>query len=146
MTGRAVFLTIAAALSLAACGGDEVSSTEDARSAAPYQLTVRGDGTFQAFAGDAVRAALHLKADNQRLDLTQTTVGASNPAFSVTFAPTLDPATQYHLHYWIDVDGDGVCDSPDVDEQWAVDPPLGQATFEVTHRASDVSDVCGSFH
>jgi hypothetical protein len=145
MTRRAAFLSAAAALSLAACGGDEVS-TEAAGSDAPYQLTVRGDGTFEPLAGETLRAALHLKADNQRLDVVQTTVAAGSPGFSVTFAPMLDPATQYHLHYWIDVDRDGVCDLPDVDEQWAVDPPRGQATFEVTRRTSDVSDVCGSFH
>jgi hypothetical protein len=144
MAGRALFLSVAWALSLVACGGDEVS-TEAGGSRGPYQLTVRGDGTFQVLAGKTLRAALHLKADNRRLDVAQTTVVADTPAFSVTFAPMLDPATQYHLHYWFDVDGDGVCDSPDVDEQWAVDPPLGEAIFEVTRRASDVSHVCGSF-
>lgn len=145
MTGRALFFSLAGALSLAACGGDEVV-TEPAGSRSPYQLTVRGDGTFGLLAGKTLRAALHLKADGQRLDVVETAVGAGVPAFSVTFAPTLDPATQYHLHYWIDVDGDGVCDAPDVDEQWAVDPPLGAAIFDITRRTSDVSDVCGSFH
>ena len=145
MTGRAALLTVAAALALAACGQDAVS-TENAGSGAPYQLTVRGDGTFDLHAGQTLRAALHLKSNNQRLDVVETTVASGAPAFSVTFAPMLDPATQYHLHYWIDVDGDGVCDSPDVDAQWAVDPPLGEPTFEVTDWESDVSDVCGSFH
>lgn len=144
MTGRAAFLA-AALFTLAACGGDEVS-TDGAGSDAPYRLTVRGDGTFGALAGETVRAALHVKDGNARLDVTETVVAAGDPAFSFTFAPTLDPATQYHLHTWIDVDRDGVCDLPEVDEQWAMDPPRGQATFEVTRRTSDVSDVCGSFH
>jgi hypothetical protein len=142
-------LTLAAALSLAACGGDASDPGPTGPRAGggggPYQLTFQGDGSFLGHAGEQVHAALHLKSTNEKLDVQQTAVGTGTPAFSVTFAPTLDPGTAYHLHYWIDVDGDGVCDPPEVDYQWAVDPPMGLALFVEPERDPEVSDVCGSF-
>jgi hypothetical protein len=142
--------TLTAALVLAACGGGGDASGGapiggPGGGTGPYQLTLEGDVTFQAHAGRTLRAALHLKSDNTKLDVQETTIAAAAPAFSVTFAPTLDPSTAYHLHYWIDEDGDGVCDPPDVDYQWAVDPPMGMATFVESERDPEVSDVCGSF-
>jgi hypothetical protein len=96
-------------------------------------------------AGKVLHAALHLKSNMQRLEVVQTTVGAGTPAFSIIFEPMLDPTTQYHLHYWIDSNGNGICDPPNVDEQWAIDPPMGEPTLDLTRQPSQVSDVCGSF-
>jgi hypothetical protein len=153
---RRAAITLAAALALAACGGDGGGSDPmdpgpgngpgpGGGGGGPYHLTFQGDGTFAGRAGAPVYAALHLKSTNEKLDVQQATVGTGSPAFSVTFAPTLDPATQYHLHYWIDVDGDGLCEPLDVDYGWAVDPPKGVALFVESERDPEVSDVCGSF-
>jgi hypothetical protein len=142
---RPTLFAVAAALSLLACGSSD-TSTGAAAHQSPFKLTVRGDATFDVDAGTTVHAALHLKSTMQRLDVQQTTVGAGNPAFSFTFDPTLDPTAQYHLHYWIDSNGNGICDPPGIDELWAADPPIGDPTFVVTRAPTQESDVCGSFY
>ncbi len=149
METQRAFIPVALALLLAACGdGNEGAA---AAVGGPYKLTFQGDATFTAVhAGQALKAGLIVKATNELLDVQSTTVASSgDPSFSVTFAPTLEPTVQYHLHYWIDSNFGGgtvgTCDPPQIDHQWALDPPIGQATFKDTHRPSDVSSVCGTF-
>jgi len=142
----AAILTVAGLL--AACGGDDGMTTYPT---SPYQLTFQGDGTFGPHAGQDLRAALLRVSDNAILDRQAATVGAalSNPSFSVTFTPMLDPATAYRVHYWIDSNFAagtiGTCDPPANDHQWSLDMPMGQALYKDTHRPAAVSDVCASF-
>jgi hypothetical protein len=145
MSNRASHLAVAAALSLVACGSSDTSTGTSAHQG-PYRLTVRGDATFDVDAGTTVHAALHLKSTMQRLEVVEAKVEHGAPAFSFTFDPMLAPTEQYHLHYWIDSNGNGICDPPGMDELWAADPPMGDPTFVVTRQTSQESDVCGSFY
>lgn len=147
---RAILVLLAAAGLLAACGSDDNGTN-------PNQLTFQGNGNpadgavFNvAHAGQTVRAAL-LDA-GQVLDVQKTTVAASgiDPAFSVTFAPAIDLAKPYTVHYWIDSNfgdptGEDRCDAPATDHQWSVAIPAGVTTFKDVHLPASVTDVCDTF-
>jgi len=136
--------TLAAVLLLAACGNDD-------ETALPTSLTFEGDASFiGAHGGQTLRAAL--LDGSTVLDIQKTTVSSAagaDPSFSVAFAPTLDAAKSYAVHYWIDSNfgggSEGACDPTANDHQWMVSIPAGQGTFKDTHRPASVQDVCGTF-
>ncbi len=149
---KKIFLSLAAASLVAACG-------DDGNVGGPQYLTFQGNGNAGAgavfngpHAGQTLRAALLDGATV--LDIQKTTVAAAgtDPAFSVTFAPTIDTAKAYTVHYWIDSNfglvapaGAGECNPKATDHQWSVTVPAGQTTMKDLHLPASTADVCGTF-
>lgn len=142
-----VFLVLAAALPVTACGGDDGTSPPSA-----FELVIIGDPSFQAMhRGQPIRAAV--VRGGQVVAVRQGTVAQSGAtSFGFTFHESLEAGASHEVHYWIDsnIEGGtaGVCDEPAIDHQWRVD--LGTAssnrTITETHRPEDVSNVCATFN
>ncbi len=149
---KKILLSLAAASLVAACGDDEAG-------ASPSYLTLQGNGNAgagavfnAAHAGQTVRAAL--LDGTTVLDIQKTTVAAvgTDPAFSVTFAPAIDLAKPYTVHYWIDSNfgltapaGAGECNPKATDHQWSIAVPAGQTTVKELHLPASTADVCPTF-
>jgi hypothetical protein len=152
MKKSSIIVAIASASLLSACGSSSSSS--------PSQLTFQGNGnntpTTAVFNGPHVGQTVHaaLLDGATVLDIQSTTVAAAgvDPAFSVTFSPTIDTAKSYTVNYWIDSnftltapDGRNVCNAPSIDHQWSVTIPAGTTTFKDNHRPTATQDVCSTF-
>lgn len=146
-----ILVAVASAALLSACGGSSGGSS-------PSHLTFNGNGNAGAgavfngpHAGQTVRAAL--LDGTTVLDLQKATVAAAgtDPAFSITFAPTIDTSKPYTVNYWIDSDfqtgaaGANKCGAPSDDHQWTVPIPAGQTSFTDVHRPTATANVCSTF-
>ncbi|HET6922762.1 MAG TPA: hypothetical protein VFI16_06410 [Anaeromyxobacteraceae bacterium] len=133
--------SLAATALLAACGDDSTPVPTTG------QITFIGDTTFNGpHANQTMRGALVRVSDGATLDIRKTTVAptGTSPAFSFTFAPTVDLAAAHRVRYWADHNSNDACDAPPVDHQWQADVPAGQGSVTVSHSTS-FTDVCGTF-
>lgn len=123
-------LTLVALLALFGCGPtapDWVppdAGREDAASGGSYDLEFGGTG-YDAEDGLAVHLAL-TSAGTADVRRTASVQGAS---FTFTLADVLEHGTQYSLHWYVDLDADGLCSDPPLDEAWSLD--LGVAVGDV---------------
>ena len=140
----AILLAICSAPLLAACGGDNETTSPAATTG---QITFSGTTTFNGpHAGQTIRAALVRASDDSTLDLQKGTVApaGTSPAFSFTFAPMVDLSVAYRIRYWVDFNANGACDAAPADHQWEVDAPAGQVAVSVAHSTTFTS-VCSTF-
>ena len=134
--------SLATAAMLAACGTDSTTPMP-----MTGQITLIGTTTFNGpHANQTMRGALVRVSDGATLDVQKTTVAATgtSPAFSFTFAPTVDLSAAYRVRYWVDFNSNDACDAPPTDHQWEADVPAGMGSVTVTHSTS-FTDVCNTF-
>jgi hypothetical protein len=62
---------------------------------------------------------------SNRITARQTVV-ISNANFAVTVRDALQPGLTYNIDFWIDVNGNGLCDPPPLDHSWS--KPTGLIT------------------
>lgn len=135
--------SLAVAALLAACGGDSTTAPTPMTG----RVTLTGTTTFNGpHANQTMRGALVRVSDGATLDIQKTTVAptGTSPAFSITFAPTVDLSAAYRVRYWVDFNSNDACDAPPTDHQWEADVPAGQSSVTVTHSTS-FTDVCSTF-
>lgn len=143
----ALALSAAVLVSVGAIGCD----TDTAGPEPPYNLTLRGNETFQQpHGGQSLRAAL--TRDGVVLAQGTTTVSATaTPSFELVFEDILEWGVEYELHYWIDSNfnggTEGTCDPPANDHQWAIGFPgsFNHLTITDSHRPGETEDVCATF-
>jgi hypothetical protein len=118
----------------------------------PFDLTFRGDATFQGPHADQAIAVALVASDGEVIEtMTGTVSGTADPTFSFTFANLLEDGESYEVHYWIDANFGGgtagTCDAPPTDHMWnvAIGPVNANVTNTQDHDATDLEDVCASF-
>ena len=108
-----------------------------------FPLTFTGS-SFAPHNGHTIHAAV-LASDNTIVASGTTTV--ANGAFSLSWSKLLLNGDSYKLHFYADVNGNGVCDAPPDDHVWEKD--LGTITaaktFDFPHDAN-LTDICATFN
>jgi len=126
------------ALGAAACGDDDEAPTP-----ATFDLMVVGSG-YQPHTGQTVEMAVVSSAGAVLARDTQT-IGADG-ALAFTFPGVLREGQTYAIHFYADMNGNGMCDAPPIDHVWSVPVPsvTGPTTITYDHDV-DFTDVCASF-
>jgi len=113
----------------AACGNSNDNAITDP---GPYQVTYSLDGSFNVpHGGQPIRIALVRATDGVVIAEDSGTVSATlNPSFTFVSGNVMERGMGYEVHFWIDSNLNGVCDSPTTDYQ---------RSFEILSATNDVN-------
>jgi hypothetical protein len=109
-----------------------------------FDLTFAGSG-FDVHDGDRLHASL--------VDVPAAAVLATDSAvvadgrFAVSWPAAASSDGSYRVDYYVDLDGDGLCDTPPVDHAWSLEVPevTADTTLVVSHSTAFQPSACASF-
>lgn len=113
-------------------------------STGPYALTLSGSA-FGPHNGQTLQA-LVLRTSDGAVVAGPSAATVTGGVFSFTWPGVGVTGETYEARYWVDFNGNGVCDAPSADHAWARAFPAvtGDTTLPVTHNTT-FTNVCAVF-
>lgn len=132
----------------AACGSSSSYSTNN--SPGPYKVTLSLDGSFNTLqGGQSIRIAVVRATNGVKVAEGSGIVsGTLDPSFTFVSGNVMERGIGYGVHFWIDSNGNGACDSPTVDYQRSIEilVATNDVNFTEPYNPAITEDVCSTFN
>jgi len=132
----------------AACGSSTSYSSNN--SPGPYKVTISLDGSFNSppHGGQQIIIAVVRVTDGEKVAVESGTVSATlDPSFTFVSGNVMERGIGYEVHYWIDSNGNGTCDSPTTDYQRSIEilVATNDVNFPQSYDPRITEAVCSTF-